>query len=132
MFENELYITITGLNHYYNRKPFKIGSLVTLKKEPDNDYDDEAIEVLAPLLGKVGYVANSPHTTASGCMSAGRLYSEVPDECAAVIRFMTCSKVIARVLPDKRLNVKVDVTLVDVPDTIDGIPTDVDTCSQWT
>jgi hypothetical protein len=27
----------------------------------------EAIEVLAPLLGRVGYVANSPQTVAAGC-----------------------------------------------------------------
>ena len=127
MFENELYITITGLNHYFNMKPFKIGSLVTLKKEPDNDYDDEAVMVMAPLLGKVGYVANSPHTVAGGCMSAGRLYDEIPDECAAVVRFMTSSKVIARVLPDKKLNVKLKVTLEDLPEgayapvTVDSI-----------
>ena len=123
MFENELYITITGLNHYYSMKPFKIGSLVTLKKEPDNDYDDEAIEISAPLLGKVGYVANSPHTTAGGCMSAGRIYDEIPDECAAVVRFITCSKVIARVLPNKKLNIKIDVTLEDVSEAVTGIPT---------
>lgn len=118
MFEDELYITITGLNHYFNMKPFKIGSLVTLKKEPENDYDNEAIMVMAPVLGKVGYVANSPHTTASGCMSAGRLYDEIPDECAAVVRFMTCTKVIARVLPDKKLDVKIDVKLVDHEGTL--------------
>lgn len=127
MFENELYITITGLNHYFNMKPFKIGSLVTLRKEPVNDYDDEAIMVIAPSLGKVGYVANSPHTVASGCMSAGRLYDEIPDECAAVVRFMTSTKVIARVLPDKKLNVKVEITLEDLaeeayaPATIDSV-----------
>ena len=118
MFENEYYITITGLNYYFSMKPFKIGSFVTLKKEPDNDYDDEAIVVTAPLLGKVGYVANSVHTTAAGTMSAGRLYNEIPDECAAIVRFMTCSKVIARVLPNKKLNVKVDVSLVDVEEAM--------------
>lgn len=118
MFENELYITITGLNHYFNMKPFKVGSFVTLKKEPDNIHDDEAITVLAPLLGKVGYVANSPHTTARGTMSAGRLYEEIPDECAAVVRFMTSSKVIARVLPDKKLSVKIDVSLEDLADEV--------------
>lgn len=135
MFENELYITITGLNYYYNMKPFKIGSLVTLRKEPNNSYDDEAIEVLAPLLGRVGYVANSPHTTAGGTMSAGRLYDEIPDECAAVVRFITSSKVIARVLPDKKLNVKIDITLEALEDeayssvTIESvsIPTSADT-----
>ncbi len=111
MFEKELYITITGLNHYFGMQPFKIGSLITLKKEPDNAYDDEAIVVLAPLLGKVGYVANSPYTTVMGCMSAGRIYDKIPEECVAVVRFMSSSKVIARVLPDKKLTVKIDVTL---------------------
>lgn len=123
MFGNELYVTITGLNHYFGMRPFKIGSLVSLIKEPDNDYDDEAIMVMAPMLGKVGYVANSPHTTASGCLSAGRLYGEVPNECVAVVRFMTASKVIARVMPDKRLQVKVEVTLDDATRPSEGIPT---------
>ena len=132
MFENELYITITGLNHYFGMRPFKIGSLVTLVKEPGNDYDDEAIMVMAPMLGKVGYVANSPHTTASGCMSAGRLYGEVPNECAAVVRFMTASKVIARVMPDKRLQVKMEIALEDVTYPSDGIPTTGDVVEQTT
>ena len=114
MFENELYITLTGLNYYFHTKPLKIGSYVTLKKEPDNDHDDEAVMVLFPPLGKIGYVANSPRTTAAGTLSAGRLYGEIPDECAAVVRFMTNSKVIARVLPDKKLNVKIDVQLEDI------------------
>ena len=117
MFENELYITVTGLGFYYDMKPFKIGALLTLKKEPDNLHDNEAIEVLAPLLGRGGYVGNSPRTTAGGTMSAGRIYDELPGECAAVVRFMTQTKVIARVLPDKKLNIKIDVTLKDQDNT---------------
>ena len=31
-------------------------------KEPDNEYDNEAIQVKIKGLGKVGYVANSPYT----------------------------------------------------------------------
>ena len=33
-----------------------------LVKEPDNEYDNEAIQVKIKGLGKVGYVANSPYT----------------------------------------------------------------------
>lgn len=116
MFKDELYITITGQNFYFGMAPFTPGALLTLRKDPANFHDDEAIEVLAPLLGRVGYVANSPHTTVSGTMSAGRIYDELPDECAAVVRFITSSKVIAKVLPNKKLNVKVDVTLEDLSD----------------
>ena len=110
MFENELFITITGHCYYFDKKAFKIGEAVTLKKEPDNPYDREAITVLAPVLGKAGYVANSPRTVADGTMSAGRLYDRIPDECAAVVLFMTSSRVIAHVLPDK----KIDVTITTV------------------
>jgi hypothetical protein len=113
MFENELFITITGLNYYFGIKPFQIGTPFILKKEPDNIYDNEAIEVLSPTLGRVGYVANSPYTTVNGTMSAGRIYDKIPQECVAVVQFTTGSKVIARVLPDKRLSIKVEVILTD-------------------
>lgn len=113
MFENEYYITVTGLNHYFSMKPFKVGSYVVLKKDQDNEYDDKAIEVRMPLLGRVGYVANSPYTLAEGCLNAGQLYNAFGDECAAVIRFITHSKVIAQVLPSQKLQVQVAFSLVD-------------------
>ena len=37
----EHYITITGMNHYYDMKPFKIGKRLKCIKEPDNDYDED-------------------------------------------------------------------------------------------
>lgn len=113
-FENEMYITITGLNFYFHKKPFKIGGLLTLKKDRENTYDTEAIAVEMPMLGKVGYVANSPHTVALGCMSAGRIYNEIPDECAAAVQFMTDTKVIAKVLPNKKVKAVVEMELVDI------------------
>lgn len=113
MFEDELYITIAGINHYLGMRPFRIGTLLTLQKEPDNGYDSEAIMVSMPVVGRVGYVANSHYTVAQGCISAGRLYDKMPDECVAVVRFITASKVIALVIPEKKLNVKVEMTLED-------------------
>lgn len=129
MFENEMYITITGMNYYYGMSPFMPGKLVSLHKEPDNPQDEDAISVNMPLLGTVGYVANSPKTTALGTMSAGRIHSDLPDECAAVVMFITQTKIIARVIPNKKLNVKIEFTLDDVnpiafdPLTIEAIKT---------
>ena len=37
------YLTITGFRHYYGLQPFRIGSLIRCRKEPDNAYDDEDI-----------------------------------------------------------------------------------------
>ncbi len=53
---------------------------VKLVKEPDNEYDKEAIQVKIKGLGKVGYVANSPYTVKGESMSAGRLYDWLGDK----------------------------------------------------
>ena len=58
------YFTLTGTKHYYGRDFLEKGMQVKLIKEPDNDYDREAIRVELPGLGKIGYVANSPYTVA--------------------------------------------------------------------
>ena len=50
----------------------KKGMKVKLVKEPDNEYDQEAIQVKIKGLGKVGYVANSSYTVKGKSMSAGR------------------------------------------------------------
>lgn len=108
----EMYITIAGINNYYGDRPFEIGSLLVLHKEPDNFYDTEAIVVKAPLFEKVGYVANSSHSVVKGCMSAGRILEKIPNECAAIVCFVSANIVIAKVLPDKTLKVKVKVCLI--------------------
>ncbi|KAF1297401.1 hypothetical protein BAU15_11320 [Enterococcus sp. JM4C] len=111
--ERDLYITITGTHHYFGMKPFEIGNFLSLVKEPNNFFDEEAIAVMAPVIGKVGYVANSPHTLARGCMSAGRIYDLLPNECMVVPRFITQTKIIARVYPDKKLVTHTEITIAD-------------------
>lgn len=39
------YFTIAGTNHYYGQKYFEPNMEVRLVKEPDNEYDKEAIKV---------------------------------------------------------------------------------------
>ena len=38
------FITITGLKFHFGSKPFEVGQKVKLVKEPDNEYDSEAIK----------------------------------------------------------------------------------------
>ena len=92
------FITITGLNHYYGKKPFEIGRVFKIIKEPDNDYDDEAICAFLPFIEKIGYVANSTNTVYQGTVSAGRLYDKIEDYAYARTMFITHSSVIALVL----------------------------------
>ena len=73
----KMYFTITGTKHYHGQEFLKIGMTVQLVKEPDNEYDKEAIKVMLKGLDKIGYVDNSPYTTLGDSFSAGRLYDKI-------------------------------------------------------
>jgi len=94
----ERYITITGMNHYYGMKPFRIGKRLKCIKEPDNDYDDEAIKVVLKHVGTVGYVANSVYTVIRGTSSAGAIAHLVNKMFIVEVMFITGSRVICKVV----------------------------------
>lgn len=94
----EKYVTITGMNHYYGIRPFSVGKKIKCMKEPSNAFDTEAIKVTMKEIGKVGYIANSPFTGATGTMSAGRIYEQVGKKFFVEIMFITSSKVIGKVV----------------------------------
>ena len=45
-----IFITITGQNHYLGMKPFKVGRIVKIVKDVENPHDDEAIRVELPFI----------------------------------------------------------------------------------
>lgn len=90
------YITITGLNYYYGREIFRPGMTLTIKKDRENPYDQEAIKVMLEQL-VVGYVANSVYTVAVGTKSAGRIYDMFGNRAQAEVMFITNQSVIAKV-----------------------------------
>lgn len=96
--KNATYITITGIGYYYGDKPFEVGSKVRLRKDYENEYDEEAILVEKPYIGKIGYVANSCKTIVRGTMSAGRLYDRIGHTAFARIMFVLDNKIIAEVV----------------------------------
>lgn len=93
----DMYVTVTGFSHYYGKNPFSIGNILICTKEPSNKMDSEAIVVRLPILGKVGYVSNSPYNTAGGTISAGRLYDKVKDTFYIRVMFTTNSKIICKI-----------------------------------
>ena len=94
----EKYITITGMNHYYGLAPFSVGKRIKCIKDKYNPYDGEAIKAVMKEIGIVGYVGNSPYTTATGTMSAGRIYEKVKKKFVVEVMFITSSKVICKVV----------------------------------
>ncbi len=98
----EMYITIAGAEFRYGSDFLKKGMTVKLVKEPDNEYDKEAIKVELKPLGTIGYVANSVKTVIGECYSAGRLYDKIEDTAKAEICFVTPRGIIAKVKNPKK------------------------------
>ncbi len=96
----DIFITITAVDYYLGKKPFRVGRKVRLVKEKDNDFDGEAIRVELPYIDTIGYVANSTHTVYDGTLSAGRVYEKIGEKAVAQVMFITRSSVIAKVLSD--------------------------------
>lgn len=95
--DDNMYVTITGFAHYYQKRPFEVGNVLICEKDPSNKYDSEAIIALLPIIGQVGYLANSVQNVAGGTMSAGRIYDKVDDRFYVRVCFITQSKIICRV-----------------------------------
>ena len=79
---SKIYFTLTGTNHYFGKEFLKKGTKIRLEKEPDNEYDKEAIR-------KIGYVANSSYTVIGDSMSAGRIYDKIGKKAKAKVVLVT-------------------------------------------
>ncbi|MGP2526628.1 HIRAN domain-containing protein [Acidaminococcus sp. LBK-2] len=97
----KIFITITGCNHYLGYEVFRRKMELVLRKELDNEYDREAIRVELPGIGKVGYVANSPHTVLGDTWSAGRIWDKIGKKAYARVELITGRGVVARVKKEK-------------------------------
>ena len=94
-------ITITGLNFRFGSDFLKKGMKVKLVKEPENEFDKEAIRIEFKGLGTIGYVANSTKTVVGESISAGRLYDRIGRKAKAKVMIKLDNAVICKVL-DKR------------------------------
>ncbi|SDJ83862.1 HIRAN domain-containing protein [Paenibacillus naphthalenovorans] len=88
MMGQPIYAAIAGTQHYYGATFLKPGQLIHLIKDPDNQHDHEAIQAEMIPIGKIGYVAHSPHTVPKGCRSAGRIYDTFEHHICGIVRFV--------------------------------------------
>lgn len=100
----DLFATVVGLKNYKGNQVFKLGSIIKLIKEPDNDFDTEAIMCELKYIGKTGYIANSTKTVIKGTMSAGRIYDKIEEVSFAEVKFIADDSVIAKVLTSTEIN----------------------------
>lgn len=93
---SKIYFTLTGTKYYHGNEFLKPGMKLKLKKEPDNQFDKEAIVVKMEGLGEIGHVANSAHTVIGESMSAGRIYDKIGDTAKARVVLVTPHGTICR------------------------------------
>lgn len=92
------YVTIVGVDQFFGITIFKVDQELLLRKDHENRFDDEAIEVMLESVdGKTGYVANSCHTVAKGTRSAGRIYDTFDEECRCRVLFIVKNNVVAEI-----------------------------------
>ena len=84
----KIYFTIAGTKHHFGQDFMEKDMKVHLEKEPDNEWDREAIKVMMDGLGLVGYVANSPYTVLGESYSAGRLYDKIGETAEGTILYV--------------------------------------------
>ena len=92
------YITVVGCSNFFGTDVFKVGQIVYGVKETDNSFDAEAIKVVSEADVPCGYIANSVHTVAKGCMSAGRIYDTFEEKIKLRILFIIRGSVIAEIV----------------------------------
>ena len=93
---SKIYFTLTGTKYYHGNEFLKPGMKLKLKKEPDNKYDTEAIQVKIKGLGVIGYVANSTKTVLGDTMSAGRIYDRFDGKAKGKVVLVTDRGVICK------------------------------------
>ncbi len=93
----KMFFTITGTQFRYGIDIFEKGMQVRLEKDPENEYDREAIKVLIEGLGQVGWVANSIRTVRGESFSAGRLYDKIGDTAVGEVVFVLPDAVLASI-----------------------------------
>ena len=86
--DKKIYFTITGTNYFYGQDFLKPGMKVELEKEPDNQFDKEAILVKIEGLGAIGHVANSSKTVKGDSYSAGRLYDKFGKRAEGKVKYV--------------------------------------------
>lgn len=91
-----IYFTITGTSYRYGKDFLEKDMKVYLEKDPDNEYDKEAIKVEMEGLGQIGWVANSTNTVLGESWSAGRIYDRIEDTAEGTVLYVLDKGVICR------------------------------------
>jgi len=99
--DRPLYITVSAIDCYVGQESFFPGMILRLRKDPNNRFDDETIDVFGPKGVKYGHVANSVYTVCRGTHSAGYVYHAFGNEAECRVMFICEDFAIAEVMMEE-------------------------------
>lgn len=101
----KLFAAMYGMDHYHGVKALHVGDTVYLVKDPDNRLDYQAIKVVIPPIGAVGYIVNDPLAVPHGCWTGTAFYDVFHQLTCAKVRFMMRDMVIMELIEMSHLPV---------------------------
>ncbi|PZT55772.1 HIRAN domain-containing protein [Paenibacillus silvae] len=102
----KIFAAVSGMDNYHGAQAFHVGDTLYLVKDPDNRLDHQAIKVVVPPIGEVGYIINHPGKVPHGCWTGAGFYEAFYQQTCAKVRFM---------MKDMLIIELIEITHVPVP-----------------
>ncbi|MGV2962339.1 HIRAN domain-containing protein [Paenibacillus sp. AGC30] len=101
----KLFAAMYGMDHYHGVQALHVGDTVYLVKDPDNRLDHQAIKVVIPPIGAVGYIVNDSLVVPHGCWIGTEFYDVFHQLTCAKVRFMMRDMVIMELIEMSHISV---------------------------
>jgi hypothetical protein len=85
---NKIFAAMVGMENYHGAQTLHVGDTLYLVKDPDNRLDHQAIKVVIPPIGEVGYIVNQTGKVPHGCWTGSGFYDAFYQQTCAKVRFM--------------------------------------------
>lgn len=94
----KIFAAMMGMDNYQGAQALHVGDTIYLVKDPDNRLDHQAIKVVIPPIGEVGYIINHAAEVPHGCWTGSGFYDAFYQQTCAKVRFMMKEMVIIELI----------------------------------
>lgn len=84
----KIFAAMMGMDNSYGAQALQVGDTLFLVKDPNNRLDEQAIKVVIPPIGEVGYIVNDVDKVPQGCWNGAGFYDAFHQQTCAKVRFM--------------------------------------------
>lgn len=95
---SNLFAAMDRMEHYHGIQALNVDDTVFLVKDPNNRTDRQAIKVVIPPIGTVGYIVNDPVVVPHGCWAGSGFYDVFHQQTCAKVRFAMKDMIIVELI----------------------------------